>query len=246
MSNSPILAIPEIAENQNNKYITHNDAVAWLEAAMNDILVKSAIGAGPVTLSQAEATKYFVYRLSGGSADFNVVFPSQINANNAKRVFAARNEDAAYSATIKASTGTGATVVLRPGETAIILQSYEDMYAVGVVNAYDLGVFVPGKPTNNAIVAAYVATRPFKLLDNFAGSRGHCNTVPTATAVFDVQKNGSSIGSVSISTGGVFTFSTTGNAVESFAAGDRFTVIAPTPQDATLADVAMSFFGILG
>jgi hypothetical protein len=244
--NSPILAIPEIAENQNNKYITHNNAIAWLEGAMNDILVKNAIGAGPVNLSEAEATKYFIYRLSGASAAFNLVFPAQINANNAKRVFAVRNEDSADSATVKASTGTGATVVLAPGETAIIFQSYEDMYSLGVVNSYDLAFYGSGKPGDGAEWGKYVATRAFKLFDQFAGSVGHCRVNPTATAAFDVQKNGSSIGSVSISTGGTFTFTTTGSALESFAAGDRLTLVAPSPQDATLEDVSISFLGILG
>jgi hypothetical protein len=246
MSNSPILAIPEIAPNQNNKYITHNDAIAWLEAAANDILVKSAILAGPVTLSAVEATKYFVYRLSGGSAAFDVVFPSTINSNNAKRVFAVRNEDSAYAATIKASTGTGATVVLRPGETAIIFQSFEDMYPVGVVNAYDVAFFAAGTPADNGIIGTFVATRAFKLLDDFAGSRGHCVVNPDSTATFTVQKNGVTIGTVAISNVGAFTFATTGSAVESFAVGDRLTLIAPTPQDASLANVAISFFGILG
>lgn len=246
MSNSPILAIPEIAPNQSNKYITHNDSVAWLEAASNDILPLSTIGAGPVNLSAAQATKYFVYILSGGSAAFNVVFPSTINSNNAKRVFAVRNEDAAYAATIKASTGSGATVVLRPGETAIILQSYESMYAIGVVNAYDIAFFAAGNPDDGGLVGTFVATRPFTLLDSFGGGNGHCGNNPSSTAVFDVKKNGTSIGSVSISNIGVFTFSTTGTTSESFAAGDRLEVFGPSPQDATMANVAVSFLGILG
>lgn len=245
MSNSPILAIPEIAANQNNKYITHNDAIAWLEAASNDILVLDSIGTGPVNLSQVQATKYFVYRLSGGSAAFDIVFPSTINSNNAKRVFAVRNEDAAYTATIKASTGSGATVVLRPGETAIIFQSHEDMYAVGVVNAYDVAFYAAGTPEDAGIIGTFVATRAFSLLDDFAGSHGHCEVNPGATAVFSVQKNGVEVGTVSISSVGVFTFATSGGAV-SFAAGDRMTLVAPTPQDTSLEAVALSFFGILG
>lgn len=244
--NSPILAIPEIAENQNNKYITHNNAIAWLEGAMNDILVKAAILAGPVNLTGVEATKYFVYRLSGANANFNLVFPSQINGNNAKRVFAVRNEDALYTATVKASTGVGPTVVLAPGETAIIFQSHENMYSLGVVNSYDNAFFVAGTLSAGAIFGSFITTRAFKLFDDFAGSRGHCASNPTATAVFSVQKNGVSIGTITIATGGTFTFATTGSGLESFAAGDRLTIIAPSPADVTLATVSISLLGILG
>jgi hypothetical protein len=243
--NSPILAIPEIAPNQNNKYITHNDAVAWLEAMANDIYTNSAVGAAPVNLSEAQATKYFIYRVSGLTGAQNLVFPATINFNNAKRVFAVRNEDTADAVTVKASTGTGSTVVLTPGQMAIIFQNYEDMVAVTVVNSYDVAFYVAGEPGDGVAIGTFVATRAFTLADDFAGSRGHCAVVPDATAVFDVQKNGSSIGSVSISTGGVFTFSTTGGG-ESFAAGDRLTILAPSPADVDLADVAISFFGLLG
>lgn len=243
--NSPILAIPEIAETQNNKYLTHNDAVAWLEAMANDIFTNTSVGASPVTLSELQATQYFIYRLGGLTGNQNLVFPSEINGNNAKRVFCVRNEDAVDNVTVKASTGTGATVVLAPGSTMFIAQNFEDMWALSVINSYDVAFYVAGEPGDGAIIGAFVATRPFTLFDDFAGSRGHCAVNPTATAVFDVQKNGSSIGSVSISTGGAFTFATTGGGA-SFAAGDRLTIVAPSPQDTTLADVAISFFGLLG
>lgn len=245
--NSPILAIPEIAPAQNNKYITHNDAIAWLEAMANDIYTNAAVGAAAVTLSELQATKYFVYRLSGLTGNQNLVFPASINFNNAKRVFCVHNVDTVGNVTVKASTGTGTTVVLTPGQMAIIFQNYQDMVAVTVINSYDTAFYVAGLPGNNVAIGTFVATRAFKLADDFAGSRGHCAVNPTTTAAaFDVRKNGSSIGSVSISTVGAFTFTTTGATVESFVAGDRLTVVGPTPQNTTLADVAISFFGILG
>lgn len=243
--NSPILAIPEIAPNQNNKYITHNDAIAWLEGATNDIL-PITVGASPALLSEEQATKYFIYRASGLTGAQDLVFPSQINSNNAKRVFVVRNEDAVDTLTVKASTGSGSTVELSPGQIAMIFQSYEDMVAITVVNSYDVAFYVAGEPGDEAIVGTFVATRAFSLFDDFVGSQGHCEINPDATAVFSVEKNGSAIGTVSIADTGVFTFATSGSGLESFAPGDRLTVIAPTPQDATLADVAISFFGIIG
>lgn len=244
--NSPILAIPEIAENQNNKYVTHNNAIAWLEAMANDIYINSTVGAGPINLSASQATKYFVYKVSGASANFNLVFPSQINSNNAKRTFAVRNNNALYKCTVKASTGAGAAIVLNPGEGAIILQSYEDMTLLVPINTYDIACNVFGQPGDGDLVMRFVATRPFKLMDNFAGSVGYVGTNPDASAVFDVRKNGSSIGTVTVGTGGTFTFSTTGSTIETFAVGDRFEVFAPSPADATMADVSLTFLGIAG
>jgi len=246
MSKSPILAIEQIGENQNNKYLTHNDAIDILEAATNDVFVNAAVGAGPVTLTEAQATQYRLYKVSGGSAAFNLVFPATINAVNAKREFSVHNADTTYAVTVKASTGSGSTVVVAPGETAIVYQSYQDMYplARGVIAGlpYDVGAFIPDKPENGGEVCKFIAVRDVSFPDDFAGSVGHCTTNPTATAAFTIAKNGVSIGSMSISTSGVFTFATTGGAT-SLVAGDRITITAPSPQDTTLADVAFTFKG---
>lgn len=249
MSKSPILGITEIAPTQDNKSITHNDAVKALEAASNAILAFSAIGAGPVTLTEAQATGNMVFTLVGGSAAFNVVFPSQINTVNAKRVFAVRNNDTTYDATIKASTGSGTTVVVKPGEGALIVQDYEDMTLLSsapvvTANPYDIGVYVPSLPDDGAELLKFIAVRGFSLADDFAASRGHVGTNPTASAIFTVKKNGASIGTVTVSTGGVFTFNTTGATAETFVAGDYLSLEAPSPQDATMADISIIFFGV--
>jgi len=78
---------------------------------------------------------------------------------------------------------------------------------------------------------------------NFAGSVGYCTTPPAATATFNVYKvvagTPTSIGTVAISTGGVFTFTAASPA--SFAIGDVLRVTAPSSQDSALADLAISF-----
>lgn len=248
MSMSPILGIAEMTPDQNNKYLTHNNAVALLEAASNDILAVTTVGSGPVTVTEADATQHFVFNYSGASAAFDVVFPSTINSANTKRVMVVQNLDATYAATVKASTGTGLTVSILPGGSALLVQDFEDFYAL-TNNAttpsdvpYDIGVFIPGLPDDAGIVVKYVFDRDVDFVDDFVGSYGHVEVNPTSTSVFTVFKNGSSIGTISISTGGVFTFTTTGGAT-SFAAGDRIKVTAPTPQDLTLSDVSITFAG---
>lgn len=247
MSTSNILGITEIGESQNNKYVTINNAIAALEQASNEGLVNSSVGAGPWALTEAQATRNFVFRASGGSADFNITVPSQINTINATRVFAVINEDTTYTATVKASTGTGNTASLLPGESGTFYQDYEDVYLIskgqaGTNPPYDVGLYIPGQPASGAEVFKLVAVRDVEFPDDWAGSYGHVGTNPTSSAVFTIKKNGSSIGSISISTGGVFTFATTG-AATTLAAGDRLTIEAPNPQDATLADIGFNLAG---
>lgn len=247
MSNSPILAIPEIAAGQSNKHNTHNNAIALLEASVNDIHDVTTAGAGPVVLTEAQAVQHMVYRFAGGAANFDVEFPSVINANNAKRVFAVHNADTTYDLTVQ-SDNPGSTVVLEPGQSVLIYQDFEDMYALTVPGSiattapYDVGVFIPGAPADGGIVMKFSAVRELDFPDDFAGALCDVGTVPTSTAVFSVELNGVAIGSISIDTGGVATFATTGGAV-ALTVGDVLAIIAPSPQDATLADVNFNFIG---
>lgn len=82
-------------------------------------------------------------------------------------------------------------------------------------------------------------TYDITISDNFAGSNADVRTLPTATAVFTVQVNGVTVGTISISTLGVATFNTTGAGL-TLVAGDTLSIIPPSPEDATLAGVAFS------
>jgi len=109
---------------------------------------------------------------------------------------------------------------------------------------YDIGMFLPGVPTNSQLLLQYVFDRAVDFPDEFAGAQGLVGTNPTAIATIDVKKGGSSIGTISISTGGVVTFVTAGGAVESFVAGDKLELIAQASADATLSDVSITFSGV--
>lgn len=108
---------------------------------------------------------------------------------------------------------------------------------------YDIGGLIDGVPAGSAIVLNHVAVRTFLFADNFAGSFATSQTAATASTVFTVKRNGSSIGTITFgaaSTTG--TFNTTGGA-ESFTPGQVLTVHAPALADATLADISITFFG---
>lgn len=245
MAESVILNIPQVAENQNNKYITVNNAVNFLEQAMNAKLAKTVSGTSDVALTDDECTRYHYYVVSGGSGNHNLVFQGEIGANNANRMFVVKNASS-YVTTVK-SDAAGTTVILPSGASAVIHQDHDDMVKLaefdGLTTApYDIGLYLAGLPEDGVECFKFVAVRAIDFADNFANSRGHCGVNPTATAAFDVLKNGSSIGSISISTSGVFTFNTTG-AGTSLAAGDRLSLTTPSPQDATLENISIVFLG---
>lgn len=250
MSITSHLNINEIGENQNNKYITMNNAIGALAAAGQAVFEELSVGAGPVELTDAEASRYMVYKFAGGSANFDVEFPSVIGLNNVQRTFAVANLDTTYTLTVKASTGAGDIVVLAPNETALISQNYEDMTLIssGVAGAaarpYDIAVFVPGVTTDAQLIARVTILRAFKFADDFAGSDGNTGTNPTSAATFTFKKNGSTIGTLTFNTSGAPTFLTSGSGDETFAAGDILAIESQATADATMADISISLLGV--
>ena len=107
---------------------------------------------------------------------------------------------------------------------------------------YDIWWSLPGMPDANIEYLIGKFGRTVNFPADFAGSVGKCLTSPAATAVFTLKKNGSSVGTVSISSSGVFTFSSSGVPV-SFAVGDYLTVVTPTVQDTALADAGFTLLG---
>jgi hypothetical protein len=107
---------------------------------------------------------------------------------------------------------------------------------------YDIGVYFQGQPEAGATLLQFVASRAFTLPADLTGSQGYAGTAPTAQADLDIQKNGASIGTI--------TFAAAANTATfafaseiTFAAGDRLTVLAPGSQDASLADISITFKG---
>jgi len=116
--------------------------------------------------------------------------------------------------------------------------------AVGGELPLDPAFFFAGGEGDEDRRVTYVATRAFTLPEDLSGSRGYAGTPATVTAgvAFTVQKNGSSIGTVSFapaSNTASFTFA----ADVAFAAGDRLSILAPSDLD-TLEEVSITFKGV--
>lgn len=99
-----------------------------------------------------------------------------------------------------------------------------------------------GAPTASEVVIRHVFPGDTDFLEHLAGSAVKAGTAATASTVFDIQKNGVSIGNMTFAIAGtVPTITVTGGA--SFANGDTLTVIAPAGPDATLANIAWTLVG---
>ena len=102
-----------------------------------------------------------------------------------------------------------------------------------------------GKPSAGQLVCIYTAAAAMTFPANFASpnSYGTVGNNPVATAGYSIYKNGVLVGNISISTAGVFTFTTVGGTPFSLNAADRLTIVAPGAQDAQLSDVGITLVG---
>lgn len=110
-------------------------------------------------------------------------------------------------------------------------------------NTYRYGGFAVAGVSASEVLMDHVVTLAHTLAANFANSKASVGTNPAATWAADVQKNGVSIGTLSISTGGVVTFTTSGGTSKSFVPGDVVTLIAPAVADASIARLRFTFEG---
>lgn len=105
-------------------------------------------------------------------------------------------------------------------------------------SAADMGMFFPGNPSSNQLLLKYIATRAMTFPSNFAGAYGHIGTNPTSSFIMNVSVNGSVVGTITVSTGGVFTFATTAGASVPVSSGERIEIAGPASADGTAADIS--------
>lgn len=145
------------------------------------------------------------------------------------------------------SLGTTAGTVEKPiliavsATSAVLILAISGEGGGGGGNAYyDLQLGFPGAPDAGAtdtILSARAVT-----IDDADPAEVYVGTNPTdGTADIDVQKNGSSVGTLSITTAGAASWSLSAD-IE-LAAGDRIAIVAPSPADSTLAELIVAFKG---
>ncbi len=69
---------------------------------------------------------------------------------------------------------------------------------------------------------------------NFSGSQGNCEVNPGADQTWTVKKNGSAVGTVTLSMAGAVTFASSGGAAVSYSPGDYMTITNQAGADTGL------------
>lgn len=111
----------------------------------------------------------------------------------------------------------------------------------GGASNYRVGFFWTSAPSASETLLIHTFSESVTFADDFAGSVENVGINPASTYVLDIQKNGASVGTISISSSGVVTFASTGESV-AFSTGDEIRVIAPATPD-TAANVSITLKG---
>lgn len=135
-----------------------------------------------------------------------------------------------------ASGDAGKVLAVNSGETAMEF----------IAKDFIPSVFLPGTLGSSATLLTLVIDRDVEFPDDLASSQGYAGTTDSSGLNIDVQKNGASIGTISFAAStATATFTTAGSGAETFAAGDRLSLVAPASPGAW-ADVSITLQGTQG
>lgn len=235
MSNN--LDLPQIAENQNHKEITSNDADGALDAALTEVL--SLDLSSNVSLTDAQYRGAIFFSIDTSAAAHTLTIPA------IKRLVVVANTTINDVDIVRGST----TETLAAGDRAIIYtdgttdgMTVMKLAASGGVDPFDMMMFFPGAPGDAALMVRLVASFEFTLPSGLSGSYASGTTVSTGTpATLTMKKNGSSIGTINFnaSATGTFTFASD----VTFSVGDVLTIENQATADATLTNISISLKG---
>jgi len=239
---SPNLNITEVSASQNQKEVTINNAIIALDNAGNSSLSVD-VSAGDTTLTSANLRGYLLFKLTGApGAAFDLNVPASI-----KRLIAVQNTSG-QTATVQVTGGAGLTVDIEDGDSFILYVDGADVIALGGGSggsvAHTVSTFFQGDGFDENAELTYVFAEDVIFADDLAGSQGYAQTVAaTGTVDIDVEKNGSSVGTISFAVStATATFVTAGGTV-TFAPGDRLTFVCPAAFD-SLAGIAITLLGV--
>lgn len=236
MTFSPILHLPQVAPNQNQKETTINTAFAVIEGSLNDKENLSLAG-GNRTLSVDEFTKFFHQVYSAQTAARTVTIPATV------RMFAVSNTGS-FNITLHCQGSGGTDLVVPAGSRVLVLSDGTNVLAISqgvsllsdlsdVVGALaasggqllgfdstshtwgpvdsvaDINFFAEGVPSTSKKVFRKVFTRSARFFSDFNQSQTSAGVAATAAATFNVYKNATLVGTIHFAIGAtVATYST--------------------------------------
>lgn len=231
MADTPNLTMPEISDSQAAKYLTHNDGLRVLDALVQAVIIDRDLTAPPGSPSDGDT--YIVRTTATGD-------------------WATHEDEIAYykSSVWEFHTPAEGWVVYAQDENELLIYQgsagWDTLVSVLEADSHDVGGSKEGQPGSSEVLARIVFVRAVTFADDFAGSQGVVGTAPTdsAGADFDIQKDGSSVGTMSFASAATTATFTSDSGGVSFAAGEVLTVVAPGSQDPALADLAFMFKGV--
>lgn len=268
------LNITQVTANQNSKEVTINDADTALESALTEIFgADMTAGAVTLTNAQFRAAMTFrcfghtvsraltvpaleravffvdnegtsggVVVVTRGSTTFNIpigqraAFSTDGTTNGLKRLTSNSTTVSAFTdlSDVPASYTSQAGKHVRVNLAGNALEFFVVPYAIPI--------FVGGKPAAGGLVMQFICIEAFTLPSSLTGTQAKAGVASTGNVHFDIKKNGTDLGDIvfNASSTGTFTFASP----TSFAAGDLLQIIAPASQDATLADISITLFGV--
>ena len=244
MSNN--LALSQVAAAQNQKEVTINDQAGQLDAALTARLALAIDITNARTLTDTELRRFFFFDLDpdGDPPDGAIT----LSVPGISRGLFAVINDTGFDVTVEITGQALTPPTIADGEAALLTSDGVHVRlagggggAAGGSTFYDIGfLYAGGPPGASELLFKWIATRDLTLPADFSGAVGHIGTNPTSTFDLDVALDGSSIGTVSVSTAGVFSFTTTSGTEKSVTGGQRLEVVAPGSADATAADIALT------
>lgn len=231
MTDTPTRQIPYVPEDTLDPAAGLNDSLNTIDAVFIPTVL--AVGQGTPPVTPANGDMYVVGAGTGAWAGQN---------DNLARY---RSEGTFWEFF---SGGDQVNVVLNSDDGQIYVNLDDSngwvVYSAGdggAANQSHLGMFFPGTPASSQLMFKYVAALACEFPADFAGAVGHIGTNPTGSFVMDVSVNGSNVGTITVSTGGAFSFATVGNVAIPVDAGERIEIEGPASADGTAADIAVTF-----
>jgi len=221
------LGITLVAATQNQKEVTINDAVNILDRSGNSD-ASIAMTDANLTLTAAQVRQNGLITLTGTLTAARV-----LTIPAGKRQVIVRNlTTGGFTLEIGYAAGTRATI---PSQGSITIQADgTNCHAVGATA--EIRSFSAGVPGAAAKITGVLFSRREVILAGAAGSRARADVAATASATFTMLKNGVSFGTFNFAAAAsTATFTAATDTI--FDVGDRLTITAPSPADATLADV---------
>ena len=108
---------------------------------------------------------------------------------------------------------------------------------------YIIPAFTAYPPEQSETLIDHIFVTPVTFAANFAGSQGSVGTNPANAYVLTLQNNGVNVGSISIATNGVTTFTTANGADLEFVPGDLLSIICPAQADLSIARIRITLLG---